>query len=214
MDISGNKVIGIYGGSFDPIHYGHLRTAVEVEAFFALDELRLMPCYQSPLKQGTRASAADRVAMLQLAIAAQTDWLCETCEIERQGSSYMVETLAMLKADLVDSTLIVFIGMDAFNQLTHWYRWQQLFNYAHLAVITRPGIVPNNLDDFLANRLVSHAAALRTSTAGQLFFQTVTPLDISATHIRSLFSNHGNARFLLPDSVIAYINAHNLYRTI
>jgi nicotinate-nucleotide adenylyltransferase len=214
MDTSGNKVIGIYGGSFDPIHYGHLRTAAEVKALFGLDQLRLMPCYQSPLKQETRASAADRVAMLQLAIAEQTDWLCETCEIDRQGPSYMVETLATLKADLASSTLMVFIGMDAFNQLTHWYRWQQLFNYAHLVVMTRPGIKPNNLDDFLANRLVSHAAALKTSTAGQLFFQTVTPLDISATTIRSLFFNHGNARFLLPDSVIAYINAHNLYRTI
>jgi nicotinate-nucleotide adenylyltransferase len=214
MDTSGNKLIGIYGGSFDPVHYGHLRTAVEVQELFSLDELRLMPCYQSPLKPETVTHAIDRVAMLQLAIENQAGFIVDSREINRQGASYMVDSLASLRMDFPDATLLLFIGMDAFNQLENWHCWQQLFDYAHIIVMTRPEIETKRMGYFLYTRLVRTLDELKTQPAGKLFFQSVTGLDISATKIRRLIAHKANLHFLLPDSVIHYINVHNLYRTL
>ncbi len=214
MDIHVSKRIGIYGGSFDPIHYGHLRSAVEVQEIFALDELRLMPCYQSPLKSAAATSAADRLAMLQLAIENQAGFIIDSREINRQGASYMVDSLATLKAEYPDASLLLFIGTDAFNQLEDWYCWQQLFDYAHIIVMTRPNTETKRIGSFLYTRLVTMREELTSQPAGKLFFQSVTGLDISARKIRTLKAYKSNLHFLLPDSVINYINVHNLYRTL
>ncbi len=211
MGIFVNNVIGVYGGSFDPVHYGHLRTALEVKEIFGLDQLRLIPCYQSPLKENTRASADDRLAMLRLAVADLQGIICDSRELNREGYSYMVDTLASLRMEYSDCSLLLFIGTDAFNQLTRWHEWQRLFDYAHVIVITRPTVQPQILSDFLTERVTTTRTSLTEKPAGKLFFQTVTQLDISATVIRSLIGHHGNPRFLLPDSVIHYINANKLY---
>jgi nicotinate-nucleotide adenylyltransferase len=130
-------MIGIYGGTFDPVHYGHLRTAVEVKGIFALDTLRLIPCYQSPLKKGSQASPEQRLQMLQLAIMGEKGLLCDSRELDRAGRSYMVETLASLHNDFPNETLILFMGSDAFADIERWYQWQRLFDYAHIVVMTR-----------------------------------------------------------------------------
>ncbi len=214
MDTSARKMVGIYGGSFDPIHYGHLRTALEVQEIFGLEQLRLIPCYQSPLKQTPQATALQRVAMVQLAIKNQATLCCDAREIRREKPSYTVETLASLRSELPDCALLLFIGSDAFNQLPNWYCWQQLFDYAHIVVMTRPAVQNNALTDFFATRLVKTVESLKTENAGKLFFQPVTQLDISATAIRQLIAQNRNPQFLLPDTVLAYINKHNLYKII
>lgn len=205
-------MIGIYGGTFDPVHYGHLRSAVEVLEQFELKELRLMPCYQSPLKNRSQASPTARLEMLQLAIKDQSKLICDSRELDRQGHSYMIDTLKSLRLELPDSALLLFMGSDAFAQLSRWQQWQSLFDYAHIVVMTRPNSEKPSLSDFLKQRLSANISALKAEKSGRLFFQPVTQLDISATAIRALQARQRSIRFLLPDNVIVYINQHQLYR--
>lgn len=204
-------MIGIYGGTFDPVHYGHLRTALEVKEIFALEELRLIPCYQSPLKNSSQASPAARLQMLQLAIKDQTGLVCDSRELDRKGPSYMIDTLMSLRVELPACPLLLFMGTDAFAHLSSWHQWQHLFDYAHIVVMTRPNSEKPALSDFLNNRLTSDVSLLKAEKAGKLFFQHVTQLDISATVIRALQAQQRSIRFLLPDNVIDYIEQHKLY---
>jgi len=207
-------VIGIYGGTFNPVHYGHLRTAVEVTEQFALDELRLIPCYQSPLKNSSQASPVARLEMLQLAIKDQAGLVCDSRELDRKGHSYMIDTLISLRLELPDSPLLLFMGSDAFVHLSSWYQWRQLFNYAHIVVMTRPNSEKPTFSDFLNNKLTANISELKAKKAGALFFQNVTQLDISATAIRALQAQKRSIRFLLPDNIIDYIERHKLYQKI
>lgn len=204
-------MIGVYGGTFDPVHYGHLRTALEVKETFALDELRLIPCYQSPLKDNVSSDSKARLQMLQLAIQDELGLVCDSRELERAGRSYTVDTLASLRSEFNTAPLLLFMGSDAFLQITAWHQWQKLFDYAHIVVMMRPNTEKPLLSDFLQSRLTTAITHLHTEMAGKLFFQTVTQLDISATAIRALYKQGRSMRFLLPDSVIEYIQQHNLY---
>ena len=206
-------MIGIYGGTFDPVHYGHLRTALEVKEIFALDELRLIPCYQSPLKNSSQATPAQRLEMLERGIANQTGFICDSRELDRAGRSYMVDTLTSLRNDFPAQSLILFMGGDAFAQLESWYQWQRLFDYAHIVVITRPHSEKPSLAEFLNQRLTTQLSDLKIEKHGRLFFQTVTQLDISATAIRALQAQKRSIRFLLPDNVIDSIERYKLYQT-
>lgn len=205
-------MIGIYGGTFDPVHFGHLRTAVEVKEHFGLDELRLIPCYQSPLKNSSQASSAQRLAMLELAIENENGLMCDSREIERGGKSYMVDTLASLRTEFKNVPLLLFMGADAFAQLKSWHQWQKLFDYAHIVVMTRPKTTQPPLCDFLQKRLTDDISLLKAEPAGRLFFKNVTQLDISATEIRTLHAKKRSIRFLLPDNVINYIEQYKLYQ--
>lgn len=204
-------MIGIYGGTFNPVHYGHLRTALEVKELFELEQLRLIPCRLPPHRQQPDADAEQRLAMLTLAIADSAGLQADRRELDRAGPSYMVDTLASLRAENPDRGLILFIGADAFAGLERWHRWQQLFDYAHVVVMTRPACQMPKLSEFLRKRLCEQRGQLQRQTAGSLFFQAVTALDISATAIRELIMAGRNPQFLLPDSVIAYIRQHQLY---
>lgn len=124
----------------------------------------------------------------------------------------MVDTLLSLRDDKPQQPLLLCIGSDAFNKLTSWYQWQRLFDYAHIVVLTRPNVTINEPDNFLADKKIISPVALTQQLAGKLFFQPITQLDISATAIRRIIAEGRNPRFLLPDTVIAYINEHQLYR--
>ncbi|PPD32864.1 MAG: nicotinic acid mononucleotide adenylyltransferase, partial [Methylomonas sp.] len=128
-------MIGIFGGTFDPVHYGHLRSALEVKELFGLDEVRLIPCYQPPHRDQPKASATMRLQMLQQAINHEPGLVVDSRELNRAGPSYMVDTLKSLREEFSEQTLLLFIGSDAFENLTSWHRWQQLFDYAHLVVL-------------------------------------------------------------------------------
>lgn len=205
-------MIGIYGGTFDPIHFGHLRTALEVKEVFALDEIRLIPCFIPPHRDSPSAPASMRLRMLELALEDREDMTVDTREIDRGGPSYMVETLMSLRAEIGDRPLLLFIGADAFAGLSGWYQWERLFEFAHVVVMTRPGFETEKVDPFLASRVIDNRQVLSKQAAGSLAFQPVTRLEISATAIRQIIENHQDPGFLLPDSVIQYIRQHKLYQ--
>ena len=133
------KMIGIFGGTFDPIHYGHLRSALEVKEIFGLTEVRLIPSAQPPHREQPAATALMRLQMLELAVKNQPGLIIDTRELNRSGVSYMVDTLKSLRKEFKDEPLLLFIGSDAFNNLKTWYQWQHLFDFAHIVVMTRPG---------------------------------------------------------------------------
>jgi nicotinate-nucleotide adenylyltransferase len=206
-------MIGIFGGTFDPVHYGHLRSVLEVKEIFGLDEVRLVPSAQPPHRQVPQASVAMRLEMLKLAVQNQAGFIVDTREIDRAGASYMVVTLESLRQEFPEQPLSLFIGSDAFNQLESWYQWQRLFDFAHIVVLTRPGFIVQQLDDFFTARQVANKQELSQHLAGKLYFQPITQLDISATVIRNMIANERNPAFLLPDAVIAYIKQQQLYQT-
>ncbi len=205
-------MIGIYGGTFNPVHYGHLRTAQEVKELFNLDELRLIPCRLPPHREQPDVSGEIRLQMLQIAVDGTPGFRVDRCELDREGPSYMVDTLEFLREENADTPLLLFIGADAFAGLERWHQWQRLFEYAHVVVMTRPGFNRQPLPEFLQQRLIEDRIALRGRQAGCLFFQAVTLLDISATQIRQIIANGCSPRFLLPDAVLAFIQQHQLYQ--
>ncbi len=210
-------MIGIFGGTFDPIHYGHLRSALEVKDIFGLDEVRLIPCANPPHREQPAVSSEMRLQMLELAIKNQPGLKIDIRELNRydqhQAPSYMVDTLASLRQEFPTEPLLLFIGSDAFTHLTGWHQWQQLFEYAHIVVMTRPGFETQQLDTFFKARLAKDINQLAQASAGKLCFQQVTQLDISATAIRDIIARKQNPGFLLPDAVIEYIKQHQLYET-
>ena len=205
-------MIGIYGGTFDPVHNGHLRTSLEVKEIFALDEVRLIPCSQPPHRESPLTTAEMRLDMLKLAIKNQPGLVIDRRELDRDGFSYMIDTLKSLRNEISNEPLILFMGSDAFKGLKAWYQWQHLFDYAHIVVITRPGYKHSELDGFFSSRLTEKKENLKQKESGCLFFQPVTQLDISATSIRNIIQTGQNPGFLLPDTVIDYIKRNKLYK--
>ncbi len=206
-------MIGIYGGTFDPVHYGHLRTAVEIKALFKLSEVRLIPCARPPHRDAPMTDAEQRLTMLHLALDGQPGLIVDDCEIRRKGPSYTIDTLVHLKTLVVSEALILFMGTDAFAGIDKWYQWQRLLDYAHIVVITRPGYqMPRPTQENFGAHWVSERAQLETDQAGKVYFQTLTQLDISATAIRTLLQQGQDARFLLPDKVLNFIQQHHLYQ--
>jgi nicotinate-nucleotide adenylyltransferase len=210
-------MIGIFGGTFDPIHYGHLRSALEVKDIFGLDEVRLIPCANPPHRELPAVTAEMRLRMLELAIEDRPGLKVDTRELDRHKSdqtpSYMVDTLKSLRQEFPVEPLLLFIGTDAFKHLTGWHQWQRLFDYAHIVVMTRPGYETQALDDFFKSRLAKNITELGQDRAGKLYFQQITQLDISATAIRDIIARKQNPGFLLPDAVIEYIKQNKLYET-
>ena len=204
-------MIGVYGGTFDPVHFGHLRTAFEVKQAFGLDELRLLPCSQPAHRQQPVASVQCRLQMLKLAVQEEPELVVDSREIDRGGVSYMVDTLQSLRQEIGTEPLLLFMGADAFLGLENWSRWQQLFDYAHVIVMTRPKMANLGLSPFFQQRQTVKQAGLKTEPYGRLFFQNVTQLDISASSIRGLIKEKSSPRYLLPDNVLSFIRQHHLY---
>jgi nicotinate-nucleotide adenylyltransferase len=210
-------MLGIYGGTFDPIHYGHLRTAVEVKAILGLAELRFLPCRQPPHRGVPGASAEQRLAMLAAALAdAEPGFALDNRELRRDGPSYMVDTLDSLREEFPGRPLCLILGMDAFCGLPSWHRWRDLFDLAHLAVMRRPEAAEpdwaGELAEVLAEKRVEQAGDLRGAAAGKVVFLEVTQLAISATEIRRLIREGKSPRYLLPDAVLKMIRSEGLYR--
>lgn len=194
------KPLAIFGGTFDPVHLGHL--SVAWEAAELLDaEVRLMPASVPPHRPPPIASAQQRMAMLHAALQGQSRLTLDTRELERSGPSYTIDTLLELRSEHGGRPLVLLLGADAFAGLPGWHRWHELFEVAHIGVLSRPGVeaeLPDELQRVIANRRVEHAAALRHTTAGKLIELAVTPLEISATRIRELLVEGRDPRYLLP----------------
>lgn len=205
-------MIGILGGTFNPIHYGHLRTAYEIKQLFDLTEVRLIPCANPPHRQAPTVAADIRLHMVQLAVANCPGLIADGCEIMRSGPSYTVLTLQQLRTSYNSVPLLLFMGMDAFVGLKQWYQWPQLFELAHIVVMTRPGFPSPPLPSDLTSKQVATVEHLQQTLHGGLWFQPVTQLDISATNIRHLIASGQDPRFLLPDNVLEYIRQEKLYQ--
>jgi nicotinate-nucleotide adenylyltransferase len=210
-------MLGIYGGTFDPIHYGHLRTALEVKEAVGLDEVRLIPSQIPPHRGTPGATPEQRLAMLAAALAdAEPGFRIDTRELERRGPSYMVDTLASIRAEIGPEPLCLIVGLDAFLGLHRWHRWRELFELAHVLVMQRPGPLPGIPEELrapLRERTAAAPDALRARPAGLVHFVPVTQLDISATRIRNAIASGRSARYLTPDSVLSTIRALGLYRS-
>ncbi len=216
MQAVDTQAVGILGGTFDPIHFGHLRLAEELGDQLGLSQVRLIPAKLPPHRANPLVSAQDRLAMVRLAAAGNERLLVDDRELHRQGSSYSVDTLLELRAELgVRAPLCLILGVDAFVALMTWSRWEQLFDLAHVVVATRPGYV---LDvDRLPEPLGSITRARRSQTlgkapAGQVVAREIAALDISASRIREALAAGRSTRYLLPDSVLDYIRKRQLYR--
>jgi nicotinate-nucleotide adenylyltransferase len=205
-------MIGIFGGTFDPVHYGHLRAMLEVREIFNLNEVRLIPNNIPPHRLEPSATPAMRLEMLHLATDALPGVVIDTRELDRAGPSYMVDTLHSLRSDFPEHPLLLFVGNDAFNGLTRWYRWSALFDFAHVVVLARPGYSVRLQNEFFRTRQVFEAVELARHKAGKLFFQSITPLDISSSAIRKMIAEKRDPRFLLPDNILDYIHSHHLYQ--
>lgn len=215
------KPVGILGGTFNPIHLGHLRLAEELAEALAIDTVLVVPAGHPPHRHPPGISAQIRLAMVDLAIAGNPRLRSEDYEARKSTPCYMVETLEHLRASLGEQVpLVLFLGADAFQGLTTWHQWRRLFDLAHLAVAHRPGFHPAGWDDILARDLKQEWHARRTQTsadlsaapAGRVWLQAITQLDISASHIRALVAGGKSIRYLVPDPVLDYIDRHQLYR--
>jgi nicotinate-nucleotide adenylyltransferase len=196
--------IGIFGGTFDPIHHGHLRTALELLTALELAEVRFVPAANPPHRGAPMIDGALRLRMVQAAIANQAGFVADEREVRRDGPSYTVDTLRSLRADYPTRALCLLLGMDAFLGLTQWHRWQALLELAHIVIANRPGWrTPEH--DTLGELLREHRARdpreLHDSLAGRVHIEPVTQLEISSTGLRAAIRSGVDPRFLVPDSV-------------
>ncbi len=207
--------VGIFGGSFDPIHFGHLRAALELAFTFNLASVRLIPNGQPPHRDAALATAAQRGSMLELALHNAPPLLLDRCELDRSGPSYSIDTVHALRAELGDTTpLIMGVGADAFQQLASWERGRELIEHTHIAVLTRPGApLASDIDARLpfTAHWATEPARLTEQPCGLLYKLEVTPLAISSTRIRQQIAAGWSPRYLVPAAVCDYIDKHQLY---
>jgi nicotinate-nucleotide adenylyltransferase len=208
--------IGVLGGTFDPVHIGHLRSALEVADALALDDLRLTPNFRPPHRDTPQVSPEQRLAMVRSAVSGVAPLSVDDREMCRDKPSYTIDTLELMRAELApQDQLFLLLGWDAFCGLPAWHRWEELLLHCHILVLQRPDAdsePPDALRNLLAARAVSDPQTL-TGPAGQIAFVWQTPLSVSATQIRQLLASGKSVRYLVPDAVLAYIEAHGLYRT-
>jgi nicotinate-nucleotide adenylyltransferase len=206
--------IGLFGGMFDPIHYGHLRTAFELWQALKLAEVRFMPAGSPPHKQVTHASAELRLAMVSAAIADQKGFVVDDREIRRGGVSYSYDTLAEVRAEYPDRSLCLLLGMDAFLGLPDWHRWRELLDLAHIVVAHRPGWKAPTMGP-LGEVMVDHGTGsvrdLHEKLAGRIYIRAVTQLEISSTDLRQVITTGQDPRYLVPEEVRAIIRETGCY---
>ena len=207
------KLLGVFGGTFDPVHNGHLRCAWELSEQLEMP-IHMIPSCQPVHRERPAASSEHRLAMLESALVGQDRLVADARELDRGGSSYMVDTLDSLGAEVPDCTLCLILGMDAFTAIESWRSWKRLFELAHLIVITRPGEngpVPESLAQWVKNRRVCDRSGLTATRSGRVLMARVSRLQISASAIRAQFAAGNDPRYLLPEKVLQYITRHQLY---
>lgn len=209
-----HKAIGILGGTFDPIHMGHLRMALELYESLDLMRVHLIPCFQPVHRKLPSASSQQRLEMVQCAIFNEPSLFADDREVRRGAPSYMIDTLLTLREDFPSTPLCLILGIDAFLGFTSWHRWREILQLAHIVVAHRPQYqIPSNgiIADVLKERLQLESSYLHENMAGSIILRPITALDISATDIRKQIAMGRNPRYLLPDTVYDYIKQHGIY---
>ncbi len=214
------RPIGIFGGTFDPIHFGHLRPALEVCETLDLEIVHFVPSKIPVHRTPTAETLENRLQLLRLAIDPVPQFKLDLREVEREEPSWMVLTLKSLREEFPQHPLCLIIGMDAFLQLHTWYQWEQLFDFAHVVVMHRPGFqlqlnqlekLPKPFIPVFQQRKIEEIQELHQNLAGKIIFQPVTQLDISATQIRELRKKDKSLQFLMPNEVWKTIIQDKLY---
>lgn len=208
--------IGMFGGTFDPVHLGHLRSAVEISECLQLNRLHMMPAPRPPLRDQPQVSAEERLALLETGIKDTPGLVADGRELRRQGPSYSTLTLAELRKEYGDAArLVMVLGQDAFLRLADWHQPEQLFALAHLVVIARPGYRSRRspaLEELIEGREVNDVPTLMKEPGGKVLALTLpTTMAISATHIRQRLAQQRSVRYLLPEAVEEQIHARRLY---
>lgn len=211
-----DKAIGILGGTFDPVHLGHLRMALELHDALGLAKVHVVPCFEPVHRKLPVASPEQRLAMVACAVANEPALQTDAREIRRQAPSYSIDTLAELRDEMPNTPLCFLLGIDAFLGFPSWHRWQEIFDYAHVIVAHRPQYqLPNSgtIAELLQERLQEEVSYIQDHLAGGILFCPITSLEISASDIRKQIATGRNPRYLLPDSVYDYIKTHDTYKT-
>ncbi|WP_339615888.1 nicotinate-nucleotide adenylyltransferase [uncultured Gilvimarinus sp.] len=208
------KKVAIFGGTFNPVHNGHLRLALDLVQQLGFDEMRLVPCHIPTHRADPGVASARRAQMVTLGIAGNPSLQMDDRELVRGSASYSVDTLSQLRAERGgECSLTLVMGLDAYLGLPQWHRWRELLEFAHLLVVNRPGYqlpAGGELAEF--DRIYSAGAeALSAAPAGVVVHLDIRALDISATEIRTLTAAGLSTRFLLPESVRRYIAEQQLY---
>jgi nicotinate-nucleotide adenylyltransferase len=204
----------ILGGTFDPVHFGHLRPALEVQQALGIERVHLLPCRVPPHRGAPVASPEQRLALLRVAVADEAALAIDARELQREGPSYMVDTLEGLRGERGDQPLCLALGMDAFAGLESWHRWQDIPDLCHLVIMQRPGSAwPRQgvIAGWVEQARVDEPQVLRSRPAGCIIAVPVTQLAVSSTQIRALLAAGRSPRYLLPDAVLDRIRQENWY---
>jgi nicotinate-nucleotide adenylyltransferase len=206
--------IGLFGGTFDPIHYGHLRTAFELWQELRLNEVRFMPTGSPPHREQPYAAPELRLAMVKAAVESQPAFVVDDREIRRTGVSYSVDTLTEVRNEFPDRSLCLLLGMDAFLGLPNWHRWRELLNLAHIVVAHRPGWKAPTMGP-LGEVMVDHGTGtirdLHQNPSGRIYVHAVTQLEISSTELRQLIIAGRDPQYLVPEEVRQIIRETRCY---
>jgi nicotinate-nucleotide adenylyltransferase len=206
--------IGLFGGTFDPLHYGHLRTAFELWQALKLSEVRFMPTGSPPHREQPHASAQLRLQMVKAAIADQPAFVVDDREVRRTGVSYSVDTLTEVRGEYPQRSLCLLLGMDAFLGLPNWHRWRDLLDLAHIIVAHRPGWrapTMGPLGEVMVDRGTGSVRDLHEQRAGRIYVHAVTQLEISSTELRQLISQGRDPRYIVPEEVRRIIRETRCY---
>lgn len=214
------KKIGVLGGTFDPIHYGHLHVAQTLYDTYALDQVRLIPAAIPPHRANPVRSAHERLKMLTLALNGMPHLVADDSEMLREGKSYTIDTLTALQRSHPEADIVWALGTDSFAHFSGWQAWQALLDVAHLAIVVRPGMEKENwykdLPFALKQQYDARVSLQNTRPyqilPGKISLLPAIALSISATHLRDRLLRQVSARFFTPDSVVNYINKHGLYK--
>jgi nicotinate-nucleotide adenylyltransferase len=215
MQNSPQLPIGLFGGTFDPVHVGHLRAALEIHQSIPLQEVRFIPCRQPVHKAAPQATPEQRLAMLKLALAPHPMFSIDERELKRKSPSYMVETLESIREDEPNTPLCLILGTDALIDFCSWHRWEDILKLAHLVVARRLGYpaIPTTgkIADVIQEHRCLHPENLHYAPAGHILFQPITTLDITSTQIRNDIMIHRSPCYLVPADVEAYIRKEQVY---
>jgi nicotinate-nucleotide adenylyltransferase len=209
--------LAILGGTFDPVHFGHLQSAIAVKELLAVPVVKLVPSFIPPHRGLPNSTAIERLSMLQIASHDNSGVVVDDREISRQGVSYTVDTLTSFRQEIGENASLYFIlGIDSYCTLNKWVRWQELTGIAHLIVLARPGYlpqIPSEVRIWQSKKLVKDVNCMRRKPGGEICHVELVQIDVSATEIREMIGSGVRPAGKMPESVIDFAFAHELYRS-